>query len=557
MSSHRTLLGICTLGLATLVLIPLLFVVLQAVFPDIARGSFGRPLEHLNSVFEDPAMAGLIANTLKLGLSVVVASALLGVPLGVLRGLFDLPMARLWDLAFLVPFMIPPYIAAMGWILLLQPSGYLQQLSGQHLAGTLFSFTGVVLVMALNLFPAVYFAVSRAVSATGMRLGEVAQIFGASPLQAFRRVTLPLARPALAASLLLVFAASIEEYGTPAVLASNAGFFVLVTGIEQRFSSWPIDLPGAAVLSVVLMALALLAYSAQRWITAGRDYETQTGKPMANGARPLGLWRLPVLLLFISVATLSTLAPLFAIGATAFTGTLSGGLAWDNLSLRHFGVLFTQGSAALGALSTSFALATGAALITGVLGALLAYATLRTPSRAAGVLDALTILPNAMPGIVVAVGLILAWNQPWLPLTPYDTWSILLLAYACLLLPYPVRYAHAALRQIGHNLEASAFVHGASFWTTLRRIVLPLLGPSVGAAMLLVFVIASRELVASLLLTPTGMQTVSLFIWRQFDQGSVGQGMAMSLIAIGITCALVTLAHLLQGRAARASAGRA
>ena len=552
MFPRRSLLAICISGLAALVVVPLSFVVLQAIFPDIAQGSFARPLAHLASTLRDPAIPGLIGNTLKLGLAVVLASALLGIPLGVLRGLFDVPLARLWDLAFLVPFMVPPYIAAMGWILLLQPAGFLQQLSGLHLGGTLFSFLGVVLVMALNLFPAVYFAVSRAVAASGSRLGEVAQIFGASPWRAFVRVTLPLALPALAASLLLVFAATIEEYGTPAVLASNVGFFVLVTGIEQRFSDWPIDLPGAAVLSVILMALALLAYGTQRWVTAGRDVETQTGKPVARGARPLGPWQTPALLLFSTVAVLATLAPLLAIGATAFTGTLSGGLAWDNLSLRHFEALFAQGSAAMSALATSFALATGAALLTGVFGALLAYTVLRTPSRAAGMLDALTILPNAMPGIVVAVGLILAWNQPWLPFTPYDTWVILLLAYACLLLPYPVRYAHAALRQIGSNLEAGAFVHGASFWTTLRRIVLPLLGPSVGAAMLLVFAIASRELVASLLLTPTGMQTVSLFIWRQFDQGSVGQGMAMSLIAIAITCLLVNLASGLQRHAARA-----
>ncbi|MFA6615609.1 MAG: ABC transporter permease subunit, partial [Hydrogenophaga sp.] len=258
MLPHRSLLTICIGTLAALVVVPLLFVVLQASFPDLAQGSFARPLTHLEDTLRDPAIPGLIGNTLKLGLAVVLASALLGIPLGVLRGLFDVPLARLWDLAFLVPFMVPPYIAAMGWILLLQPAGFLQQLSGLHLGGTLFSFLGVVLVMALNLFPVVYFAVSRAVAASGSRLGEVAQIFGASPWHAFLRVTLPLALPALAASLLLVFAATIEEYGTPAVLASNVGFFVLVTGIEQRFSDWPIDLPGAAVLSVILMTLALL-----------------------------------------------------------------------------------------------------------------------------------------------------------------------------------------------------------------------------------------------------------------------------------------------------------
>ncbi|RMX08431.1 iron ABC transporter permease [Corticibacter populi] len=543
MVSSRWLIGLCSGGLALLVGVPLLFVLLQAVFPQLAQGSLATPLAHLGQTLGEGAVLELTGNTVKLGLAVVVLAALIGAPLGVLRGLFQVPGQRLWDLAFLVPFMVPPYIAAMGWILLLQPSGFGQQLAGFHLAPLLFSFAGVVLVMALNLFPAVYFAVSRAVASQGVRLADVARIFGASPWRAFVRVTLPLTLPALAASLLLVFAASIEEYGTPAVLASNAGFFVLVTGIERRFSDWPIDLPGAALLSVILMLLALTAFVTQRWLTAGRDYATQTGKPADVSPRPLGAWRWPVCALFLLVALVATAAPLLAIAATAFTGTLSGGLTLENLSLRHFTELFGQGSQALSALAFSFSLAIGAALLTGLFGAILAYAVLRVPGRAAALLDALSILPNAMPGIVVAVGLILAWNQPWLPFTPYNTWMILLLAYACLLLPYPVRYAHAALRQIGTNLEASAFVHGAGFWVTLRRIVLPLLAPSVGAAMLLVFAIASRELVASLLLAPTGSQTVSLFIWRQFDQGSVGQGMAMSLLTIAITCLLVAGAH--------------
>ncbi|THJ31863.1 iron ABC transporter permease [Lampropedia aestuarii] len=543
MQPSRFLVPFCGAVLALLVAVPLVFIVLQAIFPDLAKGSLANPLAHVQATLGDPALLKLTGNTIALGLAVVCVSALIGVPLGVLRGLFDVPLARFWDLVLLVPFMVPPYIAAMGWILLLQPGGFLQQLTGVNMAGLLFSFTGVVLVMALNLFSAVYFAISRAVQGNGSRLAEVANIFGANHWQAFWRVVLPLALPALAASLLLVFAASIEEYGTPAVLASNAGFYVLVTGIEQRFSDWPIDLPGAAMLSVILMVLALSAWYAQRWITAGRDYATNTGKPNASTLRALGVWRWPVCVLFAAVTLLATLAPLFAVAATAFTGTLSGGLTFENLSLRHFSGLFEQGSQALSALGFSFSLAAGAALLTGIFGAVLAYTVLRTPGKAVAWLDGATMLPNAMPGIVVAVGMILAWNQPWLPVTPYNTWVILLMAYMCLLLPYPLRYAHAALRQIGSNLEASAFVHGVGFGRTLWHIVLPLVAPAVGAAMLLVFAIASRELVASLLLAPTGTQTVSLFIWRQFDQGSIGQGMAMSLITIGVTCLLLVLAH--------------
>ena len=114
----------------------------------------------------------------------------------------------------------------------------------------------------------------------------------------------------------------------------------------------------------------------------------------------------------------------------------------------------------------------------------------------------------ALPGVVVGVGLILAWNQPFWPATPYGTWGILLLSYTRLLLPYPVRYVGAALAQIGPNLEAAARVHGASAARALRRIVLPLVLPALAASMLMVFAVASRELVTSLPLAPAGADGV-------------------------------------------------
>lgn len=534
---------VAMLAMGVLVVVPVGFVLLQAIFPGAAQADWGQPFAHWQQLWQDTAVMRLLGNTVWLGIWVVLGSLLLGVPLGLLRGLCKLPWAPLWDLCFLVPFMVPPYIAAMGWILLLQPAGFMQQTTGLHASGLLFSVPGVVLVMVLNLFPVVYFAVSRAAAAAGGRLAVVARVCGAGPWQALWGITLPLALPAMAASALLVFAMTIEEYGTPAVLASNVGFFVLVTGIEQRLSDWPIDLPGAALLSVVLMLLAVVAYVLQRRLLAGRSYTSTDGKPQALERVALGRWTLPVLLAFATAGVCATVLPLLSIAATAFTGTLSGGLALENWTLRHFQAIFSEGSAAMQALGTSFALALAAALLVGLLGGCVAYCTVRLRTRTALMLDVVSVLPNAMPGIVVAVGMILAWNQPWLPMTPYNTWLILLMAYACLLLPYPIRYANAALQQVSVNLEAAARVHGASLWQMLARVVAPLLAPSVAAAMLLVFAIASRELVASLLLAPTGMQTVSVYVWRQFEQGSVGEGMAMSMVAIGVTAALVLLAH--------------
>lgn len=540
--------AIAGLGLVVVVAVPFLFIVLQAVFPQLGRGSLAAPFSQLIGTLGDARLIRMTGNTLLLGAGVVLLSAAIAVPLAVLRALFRVPGALVWDVLMLVPFMIPPYIATLGWIMSLQPRGYAQQLFGFNLSPFLFSVWGIVFVMTLNTFPVVYFAVSRTLEAVGSRYADVGRVFGASAWKAFLRVTLPLSTPGLAASLLLVFAMAIEEYGTPAALGRRAGFDVLVTGIDLRVSDWPIDLPGAATLSLILVVLSFCAFLIQRWILTRRSYQTTTGKPQTSEKRALGVWTVPVVASFALVAFLATAVPLLAILATALSRTISGGLAWDNLGFTHFSTILGDGTGALRALGTSLSLGLSAALFTGLLGALSAYAVVKTSVRGRGALDVLTILPNALPGIVVAVGLILAWNQPWLPVTPYNTSLILLLAYCCILLPQPVRYATAAFHQIGDNLEAAARVFGASPLTAFRRIHLPLILPSLLAAMLLVFAVATRELVASIIIAPVGVQTISTYIWRQFEQGSVGLGMAMAFLTILITTLFPLVALSLLGK---------
>lgn len=519
------------LVLGLLVALPIGFVVLQAVFPAVNTGSFAQPFSAFGAALGNEKTLPLLMNTLRFGLVVSVASVLIGVPLGALRGLFRVPLARLWDLLFLAPFLIPPYLAALGWMLFLQPHGYLEGMAGFDLGHFLFSFNGVVAAMTLNVFPVVYFSVSRALAAVGLRLTDVARIFGAGPWRSVLRITLPLVAPSIAASALLTFIMAIEEFGIPAALGHRAGVELLVTSIEQRFSDWPIDLSGASVLSLLLATLALAAFWLQHRLLARRGFEAHSGKPAAATPRELGAWRWPVLLAFALIAGTATLMPLFAIMATAFTRTLSGGLNIGNLTLGHFRALWVDGDGVT-ALSTSLSLATLTALITGALGLLSAWTIVKTRMRGRALLDALTLMPHALPGVVVGVGLILTWNQSFWPVTPYNTWGILLLAYSCLLLPYPVRYAGAALRQIGDNLEAAARVHGATAAQAMRRIVLPLTAPALVSSMLIVFAIASRELVNSLLLAPSGVQTVSIYIWQQFEQGSVGDGMAMGVVTV-------------------------
>ena len=545
LAAPATLSAIAGATIILLVGIPVLFILLQAVFPEFARGgSFAAPFSRLDIVTHNPRLLTQTANTLLLAGSVMLGCLLLGLPVGILRGLFRVPGARLWDVLFLIPFLIPPFIAAIAWMMLLQRNGYLEGALGFNMSGFLFTFAGVAFVMTLNLFPLVYFAVSRALEVVGGHYAAAARVCGAGPLRAFVLITAPLSVPAIAASLLIVFAMSIEEFGTPAALAARTGFEVLVTGIYTRLSDYPIDLSGAAVGSVILMALVLAAFLLQNWIATRRSYVAQTGKPAAIERAELGPWRWPALGLFALVGAIGVVIPLFTIVATSLTGTISGGLSLSNLSLRHYEAIFATGSRAGQALMTSGWLATVTALAASLIGGLVAVIVVRGTGRARQAMDALSILPNAIPAIVLAVGVILFWNSPYLPVTLYGTAAILLVAYTAILLPYPIRYAVAQLRQMGGSLDDAARVAGASGAQTLGHVLLPLMAPALIAAMMLVFAIASRELVASIMLAPAGMRTVGTYVFSQFEQGSVQVGMAMSTIAIVITTGILLVVNL-------------
>jgi len=537
--------------LLVLVALPLLFIVLQAIFPRFSAGSLEGAFSGVAALIADRQLPMMLGGTLWVACGVALMSVLIGLPLGVLRGLFNVPLPRLWDVLFLIPFLTPPYIAALAWTLLLQSNGYLQQLTGWDLNDLLFSRSGIVLVMTLNIFPVVYFAVSRSLLASGQRLAIVARVHGACAWRAFWHITLPMLSPALAAGMLLAFTLAIEEYGVPAALGPRAGLLMLTVGIEKKLADWPIDLPGASLLSLLLMAVALLAWWLQKRLTGDKEVTSVTGKPGENSGAELGWLALPATLLMASVGGVAVMLPGASMVLTSLMSTLSGGIHGDNFTLRHFTALFAQQGDALSALGTSLSLALASALIVGVIGLLAAWLVLVQKMKGSAIVDALSLMPAALPGVVVGVGLILLWNQPFWPVSPYNTGFMLLLSYCCLLLPWPVRYVGSALRQLGHNLEPAARVHGATPLQALRLIVLPLVFPALLAAMLMVFAIASRELVTSLLLAPAGTQTVAVFIWRQFEQGSPGQGMAMASLTLFTGLGLMLSALALMQRGAR------
>ena len=542
------LFGLSAVTLIVIVGFPVVAIVLFALFPHINELSFREPFSVLLPNLTRPRLIDATINSLSLSFAVTLVSALIAVPLAYMRAKFPLRFGQIWDAGFLVPFLIPPYIGSLAWMQLLQKNGFVEQALGFNLAGFLFSFPGIVTVMSLHLFPLIYFTTANAFAIIGTRYGDVARVFGGRPVQVFIRIYLPMVFPALLSSCLIVFILTIEEFGTPEILGSRFGYEVIVTAIHEKFSDWPIDLPGASVLSLILIVIAFFAFQAHQRLSDKFQtaVESQTvdkrGQPLSPG------YLFAVILIFGTALFVAVVMPLATITISAFMDTLSGGVTASNLSFNNLIGIFDTSSEAWQAILTSLTLAVLAAVFTVLIALVVAFTVVRLRSAATVFLDFLSILPNSVPGMAVAVGLILTWNQTIWPISPYNTPVILLLAYLCLMLPYPVRMITAALRQLPKSLDDAAYISGAGEITVIWKVLAPLLGPIALAAGFIVFAISTRELVSSIMLAPPGVETVATFVFHQFDQGSVNTGMAMSLVAIVVSGSIIALGQRLQGR---------
>ncbi len=188
---------------------------------------------------------------------------------------------------------------------------------------------------------------------------------------------------------------------------------MLTVGIEKKLADWPVDLPGASLLSLLLIAVALLAWWLQKRLTGDKEVTSVTGKPGENSGAELGWLTLPAVLVMAGVGGLAVVMPGASMVLTSLMSTLSGGIHADNVTLRHFAALFAQQGDALSALATSLSLALASAGVVGLVGLLAAWLVVVQKIKGSAFVDALSLLPAALPGVVVGVGLILLWNQPF------------------------------------------------------------------------------------------------------------------------------------------------
>lgn len=516
-----------------LIVCPLVMIFLRAVIRD-GRPDFVTAWQTLT----ESDNAQMIFNSLLLGVLVVTGSTIIAAPLAYLFSRTRFAKYRFFDIIFMIPFMTPPYIASMGWILFMQKRGLLQQLIPAAAGSEDWFFTlgGLVLVMSLHVFPFMLTILKNAMLNIPSSLEEAGAVFGASFGSRLRKIFMPLISGNYAIGALLVFVKTIAEYGTPATLGKRIGYYVFTTEIHRYATVAPIDFGKSAVLASVLVGVCIVMWFLQNYVTSRRSYNLVSGKgsrfdevKLRPSAKIFG-WAYITVVLLLSVGV-----PYFSVISTSLINLRGYGFRPGNFTFQHYIDLFTENEKGIRALGNSLILAVSAATICAVLGTLIVIAVRKSRSKLGKVVEIIGLLPEMLPGIVLVIGIMLFWNQIYNVIPLYNTLGIMILAYVVLFLPYTVQYVTSSFTQISGSLEAAARVFGGSPVYIFRRVTLPLIMKGVFAGWTMTFIIAFRELVTASLIAPPNTLVVSTYIVREFEQGSVSVGMAMAVLCVLFT----------------------
>jgi len=543
----RTLVAAATIAIVGyLALIPLVYL-LWTTFSDaggFSLGGFAR-------AYGDARIGELIGNSLWFAAGSALLSLAVGTALAYFNVRTDVPFKALFFAASIIPLIIPGILYTISWIFLASPTiGLLNNLIEPIVGpGTFDVFTvwGMIWVEGLHLSPIAFLFMVAAFGSTDPSLEESSLMSGATRLQTFRRVTLPLVRPALLSAALIMLVRSLESFEVPALLGLQNGIYVFTSRIYQVLRSFPVDFAGAGALAVGLLALAALGVWLSNVLSRGHGGGTITGKGFRPRPIDLGRWKPVVgggILLYFFV---TVLAPLLVLLYTALLPYYRppSAEAFASMNLDNFVAVFNLPSVPT-ALKNSLLLGGGAATIVMALMAVAAWVVVRSGIPGRQILDHIAFSPLVIPGLVLGVGIAFVYLRSPLPI--YGTLLILLIAYCTRYLPYGMRYAVSGMQTISTELEESAQVSGAGWGATFRRVLLPLIAPALLAGWVYIFVVSFRELSSSILLYTPGNEVLSISIWELYANARFGELSALGVIMVLILAVLVAVAYKVGAR---------
>jgi len=536
------------LVVAALVLLP----VGMLVYTSLRVEEFGETayfsLEKYTEFVFAPRMLRSIGNTLLVSTGATLLAGLFGIVLAWTHARTNTPGRRALEPLTLIPFFLSPYVGAIAWSYLAAPrvgllNGWLRGLPGLGEDPlSVYNRGGIVWVLALFFTPVMYLFVIGSLRRMDPALEESARTSGSSVLGVARRITLPLVTPAILSGAILVFVSSAGEFGVPLALGSPFKIETMTTQIYNLTSGSAIDYNASAALSTVLAAITLAFVFIHRKIVLPRSYTTITGKGYRPAIVDLGRWRWAALGFNLVYLLMAVLLPLLALFLVSISVRWEGRFEPGAITLANYAYVFTYPLSAR-AVWNSLKLAVAGATLCMVLALLVGYAVHRGRGRGRAALDVVSSLPVGFPGIVLAMGILIAYIR-----TPvYATLWILLIGYVTRYMPYGQRMVSSMLLALSAELDQSSRTSGASWLTTVRRISLPLLKPGILAGWLLLFVIFLREFPISVLLYKGGLEVLSVAVRYFVEHESAVRTAAVAMVQVGLLLVAILVFRRLAG----------
>jgi iron(III) transport system permease protein len=499
------------------------------------------------------AYCGAAINSLLLGLATATGTTFMGLAFALIFTRTSFKAKRALRILTILPIITPPFVIGLALILLFGRSGtiteFFSYLFDWEKTRWLYGFWGVWLAQMLSFTPIAFLVLIGVVEGVSPSMEEASQTLDASRWQTFRFISLPLMRPGLANAFLLGFIESLADFGNPLVLGGN--FNVLSTEIYFAIVGTVADPAKAAILSLVLLSLTLTAFVTQRKWLGNRSYATVTGKADSgsNSALNRGIrWTCYLVALPWAAFTLVVYL-LIIFGSFVKLWGYDHTMTFEHY-IRAFGIVIRNGvhftGAAWDSYFTTLTIAAIAAPFTAVVGLVTAYLLVRQQFFGKDVFEFSTMLSFAIPGTVIGVAYVMAFNFPPIELT--GTGLILVIVFIFRNMPVGVRGGIAAMSQLDKSLDEASIALGANSATTLRRVILPLLGPAILAALTYSFVRAITSVSAVIFLVSARNNMATSFIVGRVENGEYGIAIAYSAVLIVTMLIAILLLQLVIGR---------
>jgi iron(III) transport system permease protein len=554
-SSQSLILIGCTLFVLYLAGVPLLML----LYGSIRSAPIGEPgatytIQNYVKAYFDKEFYLLLLNSVYYALGTCTLTFLIGTFLAWVSERTNTPLKKLFVVMSLIPFIIPGILSTISWILLLSPKIGLINIVVKDILGldsapfNVYSMWGMIWAEAIHLYPLVFLLMSAAFRNMDTSLEEAALTAGSSTVQTFYRVTLPLMRPAMFSVLLINFVRGIEAFEVPALIGVPAKISVFTTKIFLAIHQFPSDFGLAGAYAVTLLAISSVGVLVYGRITRKEErYATVTGKGYRPRVIDLGAWKYLTLGISFLIFFLAVILPVFVLLWSSFipyygvpSRELMAKMTWANYQY------IINYPLALTAFKNSFYLSVGSATLVMLLTSVIAWITVKTRLPGRALLDNMTFIPIAMPGIVLGVSLI--WVYLTLPIPIYGTIWVLLLAYLTKFMPYGIRAASASMIQINKELEEASLTAGGTWFQTFRKVVLPLLMPGFTAGWIYISIIALRELSTSILLYSYNSTVLSIMAFDLWEGGQYTYVCALGVLMVLLLIAMAFTARKLGAR---------